>query len=126
MKLQLFTIILAAFISITNACLSIAVSWDHEANRVTGTARDNGVVYCTLYTKKYENQLWFQCQPGYAAYITRDLKVFAWHAHGVDYRIDAYHAVNLSGHDKRWANSFGCECGGWMCQFNREDDVSDP
>lgn len=116
MKFQLLIVFFAAFLPIANACLSISVRWDRKTNMVTGSARDNGVVYCTMNQRKYEKQLWFTCKPGYAAYITRDFKLFAWHAHDTDYRIDAYPTVELGGKELRWANSFGCNCGGWMCE----------
>lgn len=116
MKFHLLIVFLAAFLPIANACLSIAVEWNPDTGRVQGMARDNGVVRCTMDQRKYEKQLWFDCQPGFAAYITRDFKLFAWHAHDADYRIDAYHGVNLAGTQLRFANSFGCTCGGWKCE----------
>ncbi|OBT62797.1 hypothetical protein VE03_07702 [Pseudogymnoascus sp. 23342-1-I1] len=126
MKLHLLTAFLVAFLPIANGCLSIVVEWNPRTNMVTGSARDNGVIYCTMNQRKYAKQLWFTCLPGYAAYITRDFKLFAWHAHDADYRIDAYHGENLAGNQLRWANSFGCNCGGWKCGFPKEFDRSDP
>lgn len=117
MKFQLLVIFLAAILPIADACLSIGVIWNKDTMRVEGTAIDNGVVRCTMDQRKYEKQLWFDCQPGFAAYITRDFKLFAWHAHDADYRIDAYHHVDLANREVRFANSFGCDnCGGYMCE----------
>ncbi|OBT78175.1 hypothetical protein VF21_02648 [Pseudogymnoascus sp. 05NY08] len=124
MKFHLLIVFLAALLPIANACLSISVEWNPDNGRVQGIAKDNGVVRCTMDQRKYEKQLWFDCQPGFAAYITRDFKLFAWHAHDADYRIDAYHDVNLAGTELRWANSFGCTCGGWKCLYGKVDDRS--
>lgn len=116
MKFQVLTVLLAASLPIANACLAIGIEWNPNTNRVTGYAIDNGVVLCTMDQRKYLKQLWFDCLSGNAAYINRNLDLFAWQSHGADYRIDAYHAVNLAGNELRWANSFGCDCGGWRCE----------
>jgi hypothetical protein len=119
MKFQLLAAFLAAaFLPITQACLSMAVDWNPQTNDIIGAVMDNGENICNMNRKMDSDPVWFQCQNDHYAFVSKDLKLFAYAAHGQDFHMTPWHDHNLAGHEIRWYNYWECNCGGYFCEVS--------
>ncbi|MCJ1241636.1 hypothetical protein MMC14_009642 [Varicellaria rhodocarpa] len=86
------------FLTQSEACLSLAAV-KFADTVVSAQIHDNGVNTCNFPNSAalgQDNQYWFQCQSGFAAWLSEDLGTLAYSNSGSNYRI----VVTVTGTDE--------------------------